>query len=209
MTASIPRRFFPALLLCASVALALYGCCHHDDPGCASVTAAAASAPAATETFVKTELYFGLSKPGGLISEDEWVRFVDQHITPSFSDGLTVLDAKGQWKNQAGQITKESTKLVILIHKPSHENDSAIDAIISAYKKLFQQESVLRALQPQPPFHSDLTGPVAYLPDVQITGLRCVAAKSPGFVSGSKPFLSFSCAAFFGSATRTYPHPCK
>ena len=139
------QALFPALFFCAI--LSLSGCCRHDELCCSNnstAQAAVASATATTETFVKTELYFGLSQPSGPISEEAWSGFVDQHITPAFSDGLTVLDAKGQWKNQSGQIVKENSKLVILIHKPSRENDAAIDSIIAAYKKQFQQESVLR-----------------------------------------------------------------
>ena len=139
------RAFFVALCFCASVSLS--GCYRNFEPCCAanlSAPAAVANVPATSETFVKTELYFGLSQTSGPISEETWSGFVDQHITPSFSDGLTVLDAKGQWKNQSGQIVKENSKLVILIYKPNHDKDAAIDSIIAAYKKQFQQESVLR-----------------------------------------------------------------
>lgn len=136
------------VLLCATLVFTMSGCQHCTQLCSGSAPDVIAVSPAAAEKFIKTELYFGLSKPGGAVSEAEWSRFVDEHITPAFSDGLTVLDAKGQWKNPAGQIVKEGTKLVILIHKPSPENDAAIDAVIAAYKKLFQQESVLRVSTP-------------------------------------------------------------
>ncbi len=139
-----PICFFAVALLSVS---ALTGCCHDD--GCrtesapTNATAAVAASPAA-DVYVKTELYFGLSKPGGVVSAAEWTAFLDEHVTPAFPDGLTVLDGSGQWKNGAGTIVKESSKVLVLIHKPGPDANGKLDAIIAAYKKLFQQESVLR-----------------------------------------------------------------
>src|SRR4051794_7928272 len=98
----MPRiHFLSALLL----ALCLSGC-HCDN----HETAAASIATVSRDTeFVKTELYFGLSKPGGTVSASEWNKFLDEQVTPSFKDGLTVVDGKGQWLNQAGVVTKEGS----------------------------------------------------------------------------------------------------
>jgi hypothetical protein len=136
------RRVFFATLL-ATLLFSASGC-RHEELGFAP---AAVQVPAQTE-FIKTELYFGLSKPGGIVSEDEWGRFVDQQITPAFKEGLTILDAHGQWQNDKGSVIKEGTKLLILIHKPDREKSAAIEAIINQYKKQFQQESVLRVTTP-------------------------------------------------------------
>jgi len=136
------RRVFNAIAL-AALLFAATGC-HHEEIVLAPV---AVEAPAKSE-FVKTELYFGLSKPGGVVSEEEWSRFVDQHVTPAFREGLTVLDARGQWQNEKGAVIKEGTKLLILIHKPDREKNAAIEAIINEYKKQFQQESVLKVTTP-------------------------------------------------------------
>jgi len=69
------RRVFAAILLAAL--LCSSGCRHEE----VIFATAAVQAPAQPE-FVKTELYFGLSKPGGMVSEDEWSRFVDQPKRP-------------------------------------------------------------------------------------------------------------------------------
>jgi hypothetical protein len=132
----MPRiHFLPVLLL----TLCLAGC------HCDNHEAAAPTATVSHETeFVKTELYFGLSKPGGAVSANEWNKFLDEQVTPSFKEGLTVVDGKGQWLNQAGVVTKEDSKILILIHKPSPDKDAAIQKIIETYKRQFQQESVLR-----------------------------------------------------------------
>ena len=94
---------------------------------------------------IKDELYFGLTKPGGeAISEDEWQQFLDTVITPRFQDGLTVLNAYGQYLNSAGILAKENSKIVILIYENTPEKNQAIAEIIDLYKRRFKQESVLR-----------------------------------------------------------------
>ena len=100
-----------------------------------------------SETWNRTELYFGSSKPdGSVVSEKKFQRFVDEEVTPRFPDGLTVLTGNGQFKNSAGVILKERSMVLILLY-PLEPNDSSsmkIEEIREAYKTAFQQESVLR-----------------------------------------------------------------
>jgi len=111
--------------------------------GCRTRSAPAESA-VASPAWTRSELFFGQSMSGGvLIGATEWQRFVDEQITPAFSEGLTILDASGQYKNRAGTVSKEPAKLVILVYKNSAEKDAAIRALIDAYKRQFHQESVL------------------------------------------------------------------
>lgn len=94
---------------------------------------------------VRTELYFGLSKAGGgVVSESQWEEFVDGYITAKFKKGLTVVDANGQWLGETGEVIKEGTKIVILVHSDSEGAEEAIGYIREKYKELFEQESVLR-----------------------------------------------------------------
>jgi len=94
---------------------------------------------------IKTELFFGLSKPdGGIVSDSEWKKFVDEHITPRFREGLTIVDANGQWMDKKGEVIKEKTKIVILLHSGNEEANAAIEHIRDKYKTLFEQEAVLR-----------------------------------------------------------------
>jgi hypothetical protein len=99
------------------------------------------------ELFARTELYFGLSKAdGSIISDADFGRFVDQEVTPRFPDGLTLLSGLGQFKNSAGVITREPSRILILFYPlGDKENNKKLEAIRSAYKTTFQQESVLRA----------------------------------------------------------------
>ena len=93
----------------------------------------------------KDELYFGLSKPGGeMISEAQWQLFLSRVITPRFREGITVVDAYGQYLNSEGNLIKEKSKLVILIHENSQKKNQSIEEIIASYKQTFKQESVLR-----------------------------------------------------------------
>ncbi len=100
---------------------------------------------ASTKILIKDELYFGLSKPGGkTVSEAEWQFFLNRVITPRLPDGLTVMDVYGQYLDNSGKLTKEKTKLVILIYQNSQTQNQKVEEIIASYKKTFQQESVLR-----------------------------------------------------------------
>jgi hypothetical protein len=109
----------------------------------------ATNIPLYGKLLVKTELIFGLSKPdGGIISEAEWQKFLDESITPKFKEGLTVLNADGQYQTSSGEVAKEKSKIVILLYENSKEMDASIEAIRSSYKQLFQQESVLRITTP-------------------------------------------------------------
>ncbi|MGH9840652.1 MAG: DUF3574 domain-containing protein [Blastocatellia bacterium] len=98
------------------------------------------------EVWRRTELYFGSSKPDGtVVTEAQFQQFVDNEVTPRFPDGLTVLTGYGQFRNSAGVIVKERSMELILLYPPQmRDADRKIEAIRTAYKLAFQQESVLR-----------------------------------------------------------------
>jgi hypothetical protein len=95
---------------------------------------------------VRTELYFGLSRPdGGTVSEAEWQGFLADAVTPLFPAGFTVIAAEGQWQ-EAGPpatIVREPTRLLVIVHGDPAD-DGRIDALIDNYKRRFAQQSVLR-----------------------------------------------------------------
>jgi hypothetical protein len=94
----------------------------------------------------RLELLFGAGrKDRGEVGEGEWRAFLDEEITPRFPDGLTVLTGYGQWRNSAGQVAKETSRMLIVWYQPTADSDARIDAVRSAYKTRFGQESVLRA----------------------------------------------------------------
>jgi hypothetical protein len=93
------------LLLCALALPQAVGPARAEMAGAEpSLSCKTGSAPMA-----RLELLFGMSRHGGEpINDQEWQGFVDQEVTPRFPDGLTVVQAYGQWRNQAGRITKEA-----------------------------------------------------------------------------------------------------
>lgn len=109
------------------------------------ISAAGAACPAGSSAMVRNELYFGLSrKDAAPVGEAEWAAFVDTEVTPRFPDGLTVVDAYGQWRNASGAIAKERSKILIILRPPPTDGDARLDAIRAAYKSRFAQESVMR-----------------------------------------------------------------
>lgn len=101
------------------------------------------------DRLVKTELFFGATKGnGGVVSAKEWQAFLDREITPRFPDGLTILDAHGQWRPKNGKLIRENTKLVMIVHKASPEDAARIQAIRRLYEQRFGQELVLEVTTP-------------------------------------------------------------
>lgn len=99
------------------------------------------------EKFYRTELYFGTGKPDGTaVTDEEWSGFLAEEITPRFPEGFTVLEAYGQFKDSGGNIVKEKSRCVILLYAKKNRavNSVRVEQIRTAYKRQFQQESVLR-----------------------------------------------------------------
>jgi Protein of unknown function (DUF3574) len=90
------------------------------------------------------EIMFGRSVAGRIVvGEREWTRFLAREITTRFSEGLSVVDAAGQFKTPDGVIAHEPSKLVIIIAPDDSETGDRIAAIEAAYKKQFNQQKVV------------------------------------------------------------------
>lgn len=96
------------------------------------------------DDWFRTELYFGLNKAGGEVTDAEWQEFVATEITPRFPEGLTIIGAYGQWKNASGTIQREPSRVMILLHPPEARINDKIEELRSVYCRQFRQESVLR-----------------------------------------------------------------
>jgi hypothetical protein len=90
------------------------------------------------------ELMFGRNVHGRLgVGDAAWARFLAREITPRFPDGLTVLDAAGQWRDPAsGRLAGERSRLVIIVAAAAPSTDGGIAAIVAAYKQRFHQNAV-------------------------------------------------------------------
>ena len=111
--------------------------------GCAT---APPSCPIGTAPATIAEAYFGRNvKSRAPVTEAEWARFMAEIVTPAFPDGLTVLDGMGQWRNAAGQISREDSKALLLV-LPAQDQAAAsarLAPVAAAWKARFAQESVL------------------------------------------------------------------
>src|SRR5687767_12799189 len=100
-------------------------------------------------TVIRSELYFGLSRRAGAkVEPAAWARFLDTAITPRFPDGLTVIDAAGQYRGSDGVLVREQSKVVVIVHPASAVADSSLARICRSYALSFDQESVMKISTP-------------------------------------------------------------
>jgi Protein of unknown function (DUF3574) len=103
------------------------------------------SCRAGATRMARLELLFGLSLADGRhVTDDEWQAFVDTEITPRFPQGHTVMSGSGQWQSSLGMVAKEPSRLLIMWYSTGGASEAAIEAIRTAYKIRFGQESVMR-----------------------------------------------------------------
>jgi hypothetical protein len=79
----------------------------------------------------------------GEVAEGDFQRFLGEVVTPLFADGLTVLDATGQF--EAGdRIVQERTKILLILVPDAEPARARIGRVVQSYRQRFRQESVLR-----------------------------------------------------------------
>ena len=94
---------------------------------------------------VRDVVYFGRNRPdGGIVSDDEWQRFLDEVVTPRFPAGLTVLSASGQWRGEKGTVERERAQVLTVLHSGDEASRRAVAEVAAEYKQRFAQEAVLR-----------------------------------------------------------------
>jgi hypothetical protein len=89
------------------------------------------------------ELLFGrdIGRRRG-VSDAAFARFVAGELTPRFPDGLTISDATGQWRDPTGGLAHEATKRVDIVLPGRADDQAKLDAVVTAYKRKFRQQSV-------------------------------------------------------------------
>lgn len=98
---------------------------------------------------IRSELYFGSRKPDGTnVSVAEWNQFLEKELTAAFPDGLTIQVAQGQYRSKSGELQREETHVVTIIHPDEPRSATRIEQLRESYKKQFQQEAVLWISQP-------------------------------------------------------------
>jgi hypothetical protein len=112
--------------------------------GLSSATAQGIACDAPAKPMVQVELMFGRNIGSRLgVGEAAWSRFLAREVTPRFPDGLSVLDAAGQWQDKArGRVVHEPSKLVTIVTADDAAARDKVAAIARAYKEKFHQQSV-------------------------------------------------------------------
>lgn len=93
---------------------------------------------------VSEALYFGTAKTDGVVSPADWRTFLDTEVTPRFPQGLSVWQASGQWRSESGQIIREPSYVLNIVHAGGRDTEAAVVEIAGRYKIQFRQEAVLR-----------------------------------------------------------------
>jgi hypothetical protein len=88
-------------------------------------------------------LYFGLNIGNRPIPAADWEDFLSHTVTPRFPDGLTVIEAKGQWQNaRTKAVERENTKLLEIAGPDTAAFRGKIVEISDIYRKRFQQHAI-------------------------------------------------------------------
>ncbi len=125
------------ILGCVALAAVAASCSGSDAPAC----------PDGTEHYVEYRLFMGRGGDSGEVVDDAaWEAFLSDTVTPRFPDGLTVLDARGQWRGSSGAIQSERSKVLLVLAPPGDDAPRLIAEIADEYIRAFQQESVLRVV---------------------------------------------------------------
>jgi len=131
------RFLFPPTAMTASI-LVLCSCTAVPPPACHTGESA----------LVLDTLYFGTASPAGPVSAEQWRSFVERVVSVEFPKGYTVLRAEGAWRGENGQLQREDSYVVQLVHEDVAEARQSIGRVIGRYKQEFQQEAVLRVRAP-------------------------------------------------------------
>lgn len=125
------RRAAFAPVALAVAALVLIACSGDGNEPC----------PDGSDRYAEYQLFFGRNTPGGgEVSDEAWAAFLTGTVTPRFPAGLTVLDAGGQWRDDAGAIQRERSKVLWILAAPGAETLRLIDEISAGYEQRFGQE---------------------------------------------------------------------
>ena len=94
---------------------------------------------------ISDQLYFGRNIPsGGVVSDDDWQKFLADVVTPRFPQGLTVFRSEGQWRDAKGFIDREQGFVLFLLHHGDAQAEKSVREIMTEYKTRFKQDAVLR-----------------------------------------------------------------
>jgi SAM-dependent methyltransferase len=92
---------------------------------------------------VHVRFVFGLRRPGGPVSETEWMAFLSEVLTPRFPNGLTIIEASVQWRGTGDRSEREPSRIVEIVQDELPDVNHRIGEVVTTYKNRYQQESVM------------------------------------------------------------------
>ncbi|UQX03830.1 DUF3574 domain-containing protein [Streptomyces sp. RerS4] len=142
----------PAAVLLAAAALLLTfgGPVSEVSLGTRAATAATQdNASEQSSAYISTHLYFGTGRHNGNppVTEEEFMKFVADVVTPRFPSGLTLQEARGQWRDKDGDINRERSYELTVMYpaRETHARNADIEYIRRLYCSTWELESVGRA----------------------------------------------------------------
>jgi hypothetical protein len=95
-------------------------------------------------------LFFGRSVGGrGDVSDQEWLDFIEDTVTPALPDGFTAFDARGAWRSpRSGRTIHEATKVIVVALPDGPDGLAAVNRARAAYQARFNQQLVGMTIQP-------------------------------------------------------------
>lgn len=95
-------------------------------------------------------LYFGRNIGDTLgVTDSLWSVFVREVVSVRLPAGFTFWPSAGVWRDSTGHVAREPGFVLEVVHPTAAAaTDSAIVAVITEYKRRFQQEAVLRVVTP-------------------------------------------------------------
>jgi hypothetical protein len=100
--------------------------------------AAAANCPPATIAMVRYELHLG-----GDVGDNDFSDFLDTEVTPRFPRGVTVIDAHSQAQEMNNAISKEGSRILLVVVPNTLTGSAYVSAIGAAYNERFGQDGAL------------------------------------------------------------------
>jgi hypothetical protein len=116
--------------------------------GCGSIDVQNPAHPAcllsSQKPMVMAQLFFGRDVEGRApVSDAEWSAFVADVVAKEFSDGFTVIDGDGSWRDPQSHATvTEKSKILSLAAPDTPGLAARIDTVMQAYRRRFHQQSV-------------------------------------------------------------------
>lgn len=130
----------PGRFLVAAALLLLAGC-----QTLATAPIVGTCTRAGSQPMLVIEMAFGRNVKGGPgVSDADWAQFQTETLTRQFPDGLSVMDAAGQWADpRAKRLVNEPSKWVTIAAPDTSATEQSIKIVTDTYKRRFGQESVM------------------------------------------------------------------